>query len=139
MTRTVRINRGRLWDSLMELKEIGAYDDEPTGLRGVRRLALTDADAEARRRCVRWMVEAGLEVRVDRIGNAYATVACWRAAWASVWWMPAGLGPARDADRLTAGRGPAAGRHPSSGTRRTFRSAWPGQVTEPGPGYVSGL
>lgn len=73
MTRTVRINRDRLWASLMELREIGAYDDEATGLRGVRRLALTDADAEARRRCVEWMVEAGLEVRVDRIGNVYAT------------------------------------------------------------------
>lgn len=69
----LRVDRDRLWASLMELKEIGAYDDEATGLRGVRRLALTDADAEARRRCVAWMVEAGLEVRVDRIGNVYAT------------------------------------------------------------------
>src|ERR671920_2109624 len=69
----VRIDRDRLWATLMELKTIGAYDDEATGLRGVRRLALTDADAEARRRCVAWMVEAGLEVRVDRIGNVYAT------------------------------------------------------------------
>ena len=50
MTRTVRIDRDRLWATLMELEEIGAYDDEVTGLRGVRRLAL--ADAEARRRCV---------------------------------------------------------------------------------------
>ena len=57
----------------MGLKEIGAYNDEATGLRGVRRLALTDADAQARRRCVEWMLEAGLEVRVDRIGNVYAT------------------------------------------------------------------
>jgi beta-ureidopropionase / N-carbamoyl-L-amino-acid hydrolase len=73
VTRTVRIDRDRLWNSLMELKEIGAFDDEATGLRGVRRLALTDADAEARRRCVQWMAEAGLEVRVDRIGNVYAT------------------------------------------------------------------
>ena len=30
MTRIVRINRDRLWDSLLELKEIGAYDDEAT-------------------------------------------------------------------------------------------------------------
>ncbi|MEU4644463.1 M20 family metallo-hydrolase [Micromonospora sp. NPDC023814] len=73
MTRTVRINRDRLWASLMHMKEIGAYHDEATGLRGVRRLALTDTDAEARRRCVQWMLEAGLEVRVDRIGNVYAT------------------------------------------------------------------
>lgn len=53
MTRMVRTNRDRLWDSLMELRQIGTYDDEGTGLHGVRRLALTDADAEARRRCVR--------------------------------------------------------------------------------------
>jgi beta-ureidopropionase / N-carbamoyl-L-amino-acid hydrolase len=73
MTNLLRIDRERLWASLMELREIGAYDDQATGLRGVRRLALTDADAEARRRCVQWMVEAGLQVRVDRIGNVYAT------------------------------------------------------------------
>jgi hypothetical protein len=69
----VWIDRDRLWSTLMDLKEIGAYDDEATGLRGVRRLALTDADDEARRRCVQWMTEAGLEVRVDKIGNVYAT------------------------------------------------------------------
>ncbi len=43
----------------MELKRIGAYDDKATGLRGVRRLALTDADAEAQRRCIDWMLQAG--------------------------------------------------------------------------------
>jgi N-carbamoyl-L-amino-acid hydrolase len=73
MTRIVRINRDRLWASLMELRQIGAYQDEATGLQGVRRLALTDADAQARRRCVDWMTQAGLAVRVDRIGNVYAT------------------------------------------------------------------
>lgn len=70
---TLRVDRDRLWATLMEFKDIGAYEDEATGLRGVRRLALTDADAEARRRCVQWMVDAGLEVRVDKIGNVYAT------------------------------------------------------------------
>jgi len=73
MTRIIRVSRGRLWATLMELREIGAYDDEATGLRGVRRLALTDADAQARRRCIDWMREAGLAVRIDRIGNVYAT------------------------------------------------------------------
>ncbi len=70
---TLRVDRDRLWDSLMQVKAIGAYRDEATGLNGVRRLALTDADAQARRRVVEWMLEAGLEVRVDRIGNVYAT------------------------------------------------------------------
>jgi N-carbamoyl-L-amino-acid hydrolase len=68
----LRIDRDRLWANLMQLKEIGGYDDAPTGLRGVRRLALTDEDAEARRLVVSWMREAGLAVRVDRIGNVYA-------------------------------------------------------------------
>jgi beta-ureidopropionase / N-carbamoyl-L-amino-acid hydrolase len=69
----LRIDRGRLWSTLMELKEIGAYDDQATGLRGVKRLALTDEDAEARRKVIGWMEEAGLSVRIDRIGNVYGT------------------------------------------------------------------
>jgi N-carbamoyl-L-amino-acid hydrolase len=68
----VRVDRERLWANLMRLKEIGGYDDAATGLRGVRRLALTDEDAEARRLVVTWLAEAGLTVRVDRIGNVYA-------------------------------------------------------------------
>ncbi len=34
MSGLLRIDRERLWASLMELREIGAYDDEATGLRG---------------------------------------------------------------------------------------------------------
>jgi beta-ureidopropionase / N-carbamoyl-L-amino-acid hydrolase len=67
----VRVDRDRLWDALMQLKEFGGYDDCLTGVRGVRRLALTDEDADARRQVVEWMREAGLQVRVDRIGNVY--------------------------------------------------------------------
>ena len=70
---TIRVDRDRLWRTLMQLKEIGAYDDDATGLRGVKRLALTDEDAEARRLVVCWMEEASLSVRVDRIGNVYGT------------------------------------------------------------------
>ena len=70
---TIRVDRDRLWRTLVQLKEIGGYDDEATGLRGVRRLALTDEDAQARRLVVSWMEEAGLSLRVDRIGNVYAT------------------------------------------------------------------
>lgn len=68
----LQVNGDRLWSSLMELKEIGAYDDQATGLRGVRRLALTHEDDQARRLVVRWMREAGMSVRVDEIGNVYA-------------------------------------------------------------------
>lgn len=69
--RPLRVDRERLWANLMRLKEIGGYDDAATGLRGVRRLALTDEDAQARHLVVSWMREAGLRVRVDRIGNVY--------------------------------------------------------------------
>ncbi|MEV5878425.1 Zn-dependent hydrolase [Streptomyces sp. NPDC052101] len=68
---TFTINGDRLWQSLMDLADIGAYDDERTGLRGVNRLALTDADAAGRRQVIAWMEQAGLAVRVDRMGNIY--------------------------------------------------------------------
>jgi N-carbamoyl-L-amino-acid hydrolase len=53
------INGDRLWATLMELKEIGAYDDAATGLREVKRLALRDEDDQARRIVVSWMTESG--------------------------------------------------------------------------------
>ncbi|MGW7242630.1 M20 family metallo-hydrolase [Streptomyces sp. NPDC054804] len=67
----VTVDGDRLWRSLLELAEFGAYDDEQTGLRGVNRLALTDADAAGRYKLVSWMEEAGLTVRVDAVGNIY--------------------------------------------------------------------
>jgi N-carbamoyl-L-amino-acid hydrolase len=68
----LRIDRERLWSSIMELAKVGAYTDETNGLVGVNRLALTDADAEGRRRVKRWFEEAHLSVKVDRIGNVIA-------------------------------------------------------------------
>ncbi|MWA15100.1 Zn-dependent hydrolase [Streptomyces sp. BA2] len=65
------VNGDRLWRSLMDLAETGAYDDGRTGLRGVNRLALTDADAAGRRKVIGWMEQAGLAVRVDAMGNIY--------------------------------------------------------------------
>lgn len=69
--KTPSIDRDRLWRSLMDLAKIGAYTDERSGLVGVNRLALTAADGEGRRQVKKWFEEAGLEVRVDRIGNVY--------------------------------------------------------------------
>ncbi len=66
------INAARLYGSIEALGRIGAYVDEPTGLTGVNRLALTDADGEGRRQVLVWMRELGLDVTVDRIGNVYA-------------------------------------------------------------------
>ncbi len=66
---TVGVNDERLWNSLMELARVGAYDDAATGLVGVNRQSLTDEDAEGRRLVVSWMREAGLRVSVDEMGN----------------------------------------------------------------------
>ena len=62
-----RVDGDRLWSSLMELARIGAT---PKG--GVRRVTLTPADREGRELFARWCREAGLEVRVDGIGNMFA-------------------------------------------------------------------
>src|SRR3982751_1492791 len=61
------IDPERLWSSLTELAKIGAT---PKG--GVRRVTLTPADREGRERFSLWCREAGLEVRVDAIGNMFA-------------------------------------------------------------------
>lgn len=67
----IGIDGERLWRSLHELAAIGAYDDAETGLVGVNRQALTDADAEGRRLLVSWLQEAGLEVTVDELGSIF--------------------------------------------------------------------
>ncbi len=73
MTGTVvRVNRERLWSSLMDLAQVGAYEDEVTGLIGVNRLSLTDAEAQGRRLVMEWFRSAGLQVRVDPMGNVFA-------------------------------------------------------------------
>jgi N-carbamoyl-L-amino-acid hydrolase len=62
-----RIDGARLWGSLMDMAAIGAT---PRG--GVRRLALSDLDAEARALFRTWCETAGLSVRVDAVGNMFA-------------------------------------------------------------------
>ncbi len=62
----LRIDGGRLWDSLMRLARIGATDKG-----GVCRLALTDLDGQGRDLVREWALELGCEVRVDAIGNLF--------------------------------------------------------------------
>lgn len=69
---TLSVDGARLYRSLQALGRVGAYQDERTGLTGVNRLALTDADGEGRRTVVGWMQELGLAVTIDRIGNVFA-------------------------------------------------------------------
>ncbi|WP_367847875.1 Zn-dependent hydrolase [Rhodoferax sp. WC2427] len=63
---SLRINGPRLWDSLMELAQIGAT---PKG--GVCRLTLTDLDKQGRDLVTRWATEAGMTVTIDKIGNGF--------------------------------------------------------------------
>ena len=65
--KTPKIDSERLWSSLMALAQVGAT---PKG--GVRRVTLTAADREGRELFARWCGEAGLELRVDAIGNLFA-------------------------------------------------------------------
>lgn len=62
----LRINGQRLWDSLMELAQIGAT---PKG--GVCRLTLTDLDKQGRDLVTRWARGAGMTVTIDKIGNGF--------------------------------------------------------------------
>ena len=62
----LRINGERLWDSLMELAQIGAT---PKG--GVCRLTLTDLDRQGRDLVLKWAREAGMTVMIDKIGNGF--------------------------------------------------------------------
>ncbi len=62
-----RIDARRLWQSLMDLAQIGAT---PKG--GVRRLALTDEDRQGRDLVARWCRGAGLDLRIDAVGNMFA-------------------------------------------------------------------
>ncbi|MCP1478124.1 N-carbamoyl-L-amino-acid hydrolase [Pseudomonas chlororaphis] len=64
---TPLVNRERLWQSLMDLAQLGA-----TAKGGVCRLALTDLDRQARDLFVRWCEEAGCSVSIDGIGNIFA-------------------------------------------------------------------
>ncbi|MEO6023317.1 MAG: Zn-dependent hydrolase [Burkholderiales bacterium] len=63
----VSINSQRLWQSLMDLAKIGATEKG-----GVRRLALTPLDGQARDLFIRWCMEAGCEITIDKIGNIFA-------------------------------------------------------------------
>jgi N-carbamoyl-L-amino-acid hydrolase len=66
MMSDMRINGSRLWDSLMELAQIGATEKG-----GVKRLALTDLDKQGRDLVVGWARAAGMNITIDQIGNVF--------------------------------------------------------------------
>ncbi|MEL6259963.1 MAG: Zn-dependent hydrolase [Cyanobacteria bacterium J06626_6] len=63
----LRINGERLMASLAEVGAIGRLDNG-----GVRRLAFSPEDAQARDRLRQWMEAAGMTVRIDTAGNLIA-------------------------------------------------------------------
>jgi len=62
------INGGRLWDSLMEMAQIG-----PGIAGGNNRQTLTDEDAEGRALFQTWCEAAGMSMGVDEMGTMFAT------------------------------------------------------------------
>jgi N-carbamoyl-L-amino-acid hydrolase len=67
MDEPLRIAPDRYWSTIEASARIGAG---PHG--GLRRLALTDADAEMRRTFAAWCRDGGYDVRIDRLGNMFA-------------------------------------------------------------------
>lgn len=63
----IRINKQRLWDSLMEMGDIGGTEKG-----GCCRLALTDLDKQGRDLFIKWCEEAGCTITVDKMGNIFA-------------------------------------------------------------------
>ena len=61
----MKIDDSRLWNSIMEMGRVGR------GEKGVNRLALNQANKEARDLFTDWLREEGLEVKIDRIGNIF--------------------------------------------------------------------
>lgn len=64
---SLAIDAERLWLSIMETARIGA-----TAKGGICRLTLTDSDAEVRRWFIAACEQAGLNLRIDEMGNIYA-------------------------------------------------------------------
>ncbi|MGB1164299.1 MAG: M20/M25/M40 family metallo-hydrolase, partial [Paracoccaceae bacterium] len=64
----LKINGDRLWNSLMDMAEIG-----PGVAGGNNRQTLTDEDGEGRHLFQKWCDAAGCSMGVDQMGNMFAT------------------------------------------------------------------
>ncbi len=67
MTKHIRVNGERLWDSIMEMAKIGA-----TANGGSHRLTLSDEDKVARDLFASWCADAGMSMTVDNMGDMFA-------------------------------------------------------------------
>jgi beta-ureidopropionase / N-carbamoyl-L-amino-acid hydrolase len=75
LLKTLNVNGKRLNQSLDDLAHIGQLDNG-----GICRLAFSPEDCQGRELVRRWMVEAGLEVRIDTAGNMIGRLAGQRLA-----------------------------------------------------------
>ena len=66
-TDVLQVNRDRLWQSLMDMAQIGAT---PKG--GCCRITLTDEDKAGRDLFVKWCKDAGCTIEIDEVGNIFA-------------------------------------------------------------------
>lgn len=67
ISKNLKINSDRLWDSIMEMAKIG-----PGVAGGNNRQTLTDADDQGRQLLKRWCEDAGLLNSIDEMGNMFA-------------------------------------------------------------------
>lgn len=67
MSKQLRIDGARLWQSIMQMAEIGA-----TANGGSHRLTLSDEDKAARDLFASWCAQAGMRVEVDELGDMFA-------------------------------------------------------------------
>ena len=67
MSKALQINGARLWDSIMQMAEIGATKNG-----GSHRLTLSDADKIGRDLFATWCREAGLTLSIDEMGDMFA-------------------------------------------------------------------
>ena len=65
--KNICVNQARLWNSLMEMAQIGATEKG-----GNCRLAATSEDRKGRDLFVKWCTQAGCSIDVDEIGNIFA-------------------------------------------------------------------
>ncbi|HEX5933124.1 MAG TPA: Zn-dependent hydrolase, partial [Pseudorhizobium sp.] len=64
----LRVNGDRLWDTIMEMAEIG-----PGVAGGNNRQTLTDDDARGRSLFKAWCDDAGLTMGIDKMGTMFMT------------------------------------------------------------------
>ncbi|HEY9816517.1 MAG TPA: hypothetical protein V6D20_12075, partial [Candidatus Obscuribacterales bacterium] len=79
LTTALAVNGDRLNQHIDQLAELGRL---PHG--GIRRLAFSPEDCQARQRVRQWMEQAGMKVRVDAAGNMIGRYAGQQAKLAAI-------------------------------------------------------